>query len=115
MLFVGAVAVNALAQAALRRVSHWPWIEHPTFQLRGGHSTTDVPPPTLSHIRFLCAPIKSLLPKRIFAGCATEWNACELCDATTQHLNQGLSHAGCMWPARAFCAARDAFWKFSND
>jgi len=23
--------------------------------------------------------------------------------------------AGRMWPARTFCAARDAFWKFSNN
>jgi len=30
-------------------------------------------------------------------------------------INQGLKHAaGLMWPARAFCAARDAFGEFSN-
>ena len=38
MLFVEAVEVNALAEGALRRVTQWPWIEHPTFRLRGGHS-----------------------------------------------------------------------------
>ena len=34
MLFVGAVAVNAFAQGALRRFPQWPWIEHPTFGKR---------------------------------------------------------------------------------
>jgi len=42
MLFVGAAEVNALAQAALRQVAQWPWIEHPTFHLRGGRSTTEL-------------------------------------------------------------------------
>jgi len=42
MLFVGAVGVNALAQGALRRASQWLWIEYPTFQLGGGHSTTEL-------------------------------------------------------------------------
>jgi len=42
MLFVGAVAVNALAQAALRRFTQWPCIEHPTFQLDGGHYTNEL-------------------------------------------------------------------------
>jgi len=27
----------------------------------------------------------------------------------------GLKHAGRMWPAKAFCAARDAFREFSNN
>jgi len=42
MLFVGTVAVNALAQGALRRVTQLPWIEHPTFHLVGGHSATEL-------------------------------------------------------------------------
>jgi len=42
MLCVGAVAVNALAQGALRRLTQWLRIEHPTFQLGGGHSTTEM-------------------------------------------------------------------------
>jgi len=33
----------------------------------------------------------------------------------SEGLKQGLKHAGRMWPARTFCAARDAFWGFSND
>jgi len=33
---------------------------------------------------------------------------------TVISLIQGLKHAGRMWPARTFCAARDAFWEFSN-
>jgi len=37
VLLAGAVEVNDLAQGALRRVAQWPWFEHPTFQLRGGH------------------------------------------------------------------------------
>jgi len=40
MLFAEAVEVNALAQ--VRRITQWPWIEHPTFQLGSGHSTTDL-------------------------------------------------------------------------
>jgi len=28
-------------------------------------------------------------------------------------IGQSLKHAGRMWPARAFCAAGDAFWEFS--
>jgi len=27
---------------ALRRVTQWPWIEHPTFRLRAGHFTTEL-------------------------------------------------------------------------
>jgi len=42
MLLTGAVEVNAVAQGALRRFTQWPWIEHPTFQLRGGHYTTEL-------------------------------------------------------------------------
>jgi len=41
-VFVGAVAVNAFDQGALRRFTHWPWIKYPTFQLGGGQSTTEV-------------------------------------------------------------------------
>ena len=29
------------------------------------------------------------------------------------HVDQGLKHAGRMWPPGAFCVARDAFWEFS--
>jgi len=38
MLFVGVVAVNAVAQGALRRFTLWPGIEHPTIRLEGGQS-----------------------------------------------------------------------------
>jgi len=37
VLLAGAVEVNALAQGALRQFTQWLWIEHPTFQLGGGH------------------------------------------------------------------------------
>ena len=40
MLFVGAVAVNAVAQGALRRFTLWPGIEHPTIGSEGGQSTS---------------------------------------------------------------------------
>jgi len=30
-------------------------------------------------------------------------------------LDQGLKDAGRMWPLRAFCAGRNAFWEFSNN
>jgi len=30
-------------------------------------------------------------------------------------LDQGLKDSGHMWPARAFCAGRNAFWEFSDD
>jgi len=43
--------VNALAQGALRRVT--TWIEHPTLQLGGGHSITE-----LIHVRMQIVPIK---------------------------------------------------------
>jgi len=36
------VEVNALSQAALRQFTQWLWIEHPTFQLGGGHFTRGV-------------------------------------------------------------------------
>ena len=42
-----AVELNVLAQAALRRFSQWPWIDHPTFQLRDGHFTTELSPSTI--------------------------------------------------------------------
>jgi len=42
MRFVGIVAVNALARGMLPRVTQWPWIDHPTFQLGGGHSATEL-------------------------------------------------------------------------
>ena len=42
LLLSVAVEVNALAQGALRRFTQWWWIEHPTFQLRGGHFTTEL-------------------------------------------------------------------------
>ena len=37
--------MNALAQGALRQFTQWLWIEHPTFQLGGGHFTTELMPP----------------------------------------------------------------------
>jgi len=33
LLPAGAVEVNALAHEALRRLTQWPWVEHPTLQL----------------------------------------------------------------------------------
>jgi len=40
-----AVEVNDLAQGALRRFTQCWWIGHTTFQLRGGHFTTELSPP----------------------------------------------------------------------
>jgi len=40
MFLTGAVEANDLFQEALQRFTQWLWIEHPTFQLRDGHSTT---------------------------------------------------------------------------
>jgi len=37
VLLAGAVEVNVLAQGALRQFTQWLRIEHPTFQLGGGH------------------------------------------------------------------------------
>ena len=48
LLLAGAVSVNALARRALRRFTKGPWIEGPTFQLRGGHSNTELSPPQLT-------------------------------------------------------------------
>ena len=36
-VIVGTIEVNALAQGPLWWFDSWPWIEHPTFQLRGIH------------------------------------------------------------------------------
>jgi len=44
MLLAGAVEVNALAQGTLQQFTQWLWIEHPTFQLGGGHFTTELLP-----------------------------------------------------------------------
>jgi len=40
LLLARAVEVNALAQGALRRFTQWLLVEHPTFHLGGGYSTT---------------------------------------------------------------------------
>ena len=53
--------VNILAQGVLRK---WPWIEHPTFQLRGGNFTTELMPPQIDnsdagHINVQDGPILS--------------------------------------------------------
>ena len=48
LLLAGAVEVNALVQGALRQFTQWHFqlrIEHSTFQLRGGQSTTELSPP----------------------------------------------------------------------
>jgi len=42
VFLAGAVEVNALAQRALQQFAQWLWIEHPTFQLRGRHSTNEL-------------------------------------------------------------------------
>jgi len=42
VLLAGAIEVNALAQGALRQLTQWLWIEHPTFQLGGGYFTTEL-------------------------------------------------------------------------
>jgi len=43
---LGVVEVNAIAQGMLQRFTQWPWIEHPTFQMRSGPSITELSPPT---------------------------------------------------------------------
>ena len=45
LLLTGVVGVNAHFQEALRRFPQWSWIEYPTFQLGGEHSTTELPSP----------------------------------------------------------------------
>ena len=40
--------VNTLAQGVLRQFTQWTWIEHPTFQLRGGHFTTELVPTSIT-------------------------------------------------------------------
>jgi len=45
VLLAGAVEVNALPQGVLHQFTQWVFIEHPTFQLRGGHFTTELLPP----------------------------------------------------------------------
>ena len=48
LLLAGAVEVNALAEGALRRFTRWSGIDLSTFQLRGGHSTTEQSPPNFA-------------------------------------------------------------------
>ena len=40
--FPGRLGWTIFAQGTLRRFTQRPWFEHPTFQLRGGHSTTEL-------------------------------------------------------------------------
>jgi len=40
---------------------------------------------------------------------------CDLVLSCLVVLDQGLKHTGHMWSTRTFCAARDAFWEFSNN
>ena len=42
--------MNALAQGAIRQFTQWLWIEHPTFQFRGGHFTAELLPPPSSSL-----------------------------------------------------------------
>jgi len=42
--FCRVVEVNALAQRALWRLTQGLWVEHSTFQLRGGNSATALSP-----------------------------------------------------------------------
>jgi len=42
VFLAGAVEANVLAQGALRQLNQWLWIEHPAFQLRSGHFTTEL-------------------------------------------------------------------------
>ena len=45
VFLAGAIDVNALAQGALRQFTQWLWMDHPTFQLRGRHLSTELLPP----------------------------------------------------------------------
>jgi len=59
MLFVGAVAVDAFDQGALLQFTKWPWIQHPTFQVGGGHCTTELivsvaHAKTKRHLKLIC-------------------------------------------------------------
>jgi len=42
MLLTGVAQVSAVAQGAPRKFTQWPWIEYPTFQLRGGHTISEL-------------------------------------------------------------------------
>jgi len=53
VILARAAEVNAHAQGALRQFTHWPWIEHPTFQLGGGHFTTKLLPPHVYCDKFI--------------------------------------------------------------
>jgi len=47
MLLVGEFEVNASAQAALRRIAQWPWIDFPASRLRGG--APPLSPPSINY------------------------------------------------------------------
>ena len=63
---LGRFWVNILAQGVLRKFTQWPWIEHPSFQLRGGHFTTELMPTWLLSYDKHCAPWTML---RILLNC----------------------------------------------
>jgi len=53
LLLAGAVEVNPLAYGALRQFTQWSWFKHPTFQLRGGHFTTELLVATYIYLPFI--------------------------------------------------------------
>jgi len=52
--------MNALVQGTLRQSTQWLWVEHPTFQLRGRNSATE-----LSFLVYCLSNVSSLVLLRI--------------------------------------------------
>jgi len=53
LLLARAVEINPLACGALRQFTQWSWIKHPTFQLSGGHFTTELLEATDIYLSFI--------------------------------------------------------------
>jgi len=53
--------MNPLAQERCGNFTQWSWIKHPTFQLRGGHFTTELLPlPTIFYYILTAFKVVSL-------------------------------------------------------
>ena len=64
--------VNTLAQGVLRQFTQWPWIEHVTCQLRGGHFTTEIVSPPIANLK--CTPSDRQSTPR--GTCTSGWQPC---------------------------------------
>jgi len=70
LLLAGTAEVNAFTQGTLQRFTQWPWIEHTTFQLRGGHYRW-----AIAASKYLLFDELSYHTKLPYFGCVTRWQS----------------------------------------